>query len=117
MYKLLIFLLILSSTVKAQLLFNNTVDLGIITEAYEIRGDITLSNPTSKKIFLLRADAENGLKVYTSKKTLLPGDTALLVISFNPRNNGRFKKKINLVCSDRGTPYEIIISGDLLKYK
>ncbi len=101
---------------NAQLLFNNTItSLGTIAEAAEIKGDVVVTNASSKKIYLLRADADQGVKVYASKKTLQPQDTALLVISFIPESDGRFKKAIRLVSSDKATPYELELSGTLSK--
>jgi Mg-chelatase subunit ChlD len=72
-----------------------------------------LKNNAGGNIHLLRADAEPGLKVYTTKKTLRPGDTALLVISFLPEKKGTFNKKIRLVTSDASDPYELSLSGNL----
>jgi Mg-chelatase subunit ChlD len=115
-YFLLCFLF--SLALKAQLSFSDrNIDLGSIAEAYEIKGDVVLKNPGDKKIFLLRADAENGVKIFTTKKTLAPGDTALLVISFIPESSGRFNKKIKLVSSDAPEPYELRLSGNLNKLK
>lgn len=65
----------------------------------------------------MRADADKGVKVYTSKKTLLPEDTCLIIISFVPESGGRFKKSIGLVTSDKSTPYEINLAGNLGKLK
>jgi Mg-chelatase subunit ChlD len=113
---LLCFLFSLAS--KAQLSFSDrNIDLGSIAEAYEIKGDIVLKNPGDKKIFLLRADADNGVKIYTTKKTLVTGDTALLVISFIPESAGKFNKKIKLISSDAAEPYELRLSGNLNKLK
>jgi Mg-chelatase subunit ChlD len=110
--------LFISLAAKAQLSFSDReMDLGSIAEAYEIKGDVVLKNPGEKKIFLLRADADNGVKIFTTKKTLLPGDTALLVISFIPESAGRFSKKIKLVSSDAAQPYELKLSGNLNKLK
>jgi Mg-chelatase subunit ChlD len=41
----------------------------------------------------------------------------MIIISFFPEAAGKFKKKINLVTSDNALPYEITISGNLLKLK
>lgn len=110
----LFFTLLLPALANTQILFNEQdTDLGKISEAYEIKGDIILTNRSPKKVFLMRADADRGVMVYTSKKVLLPDDTCLLVISFIPENSGKFKKKINLVATDRETPYEITLSGNL----
>ncbi|MCE3259243.1 MAG: hypothetical protein K0S12_884, partial [Bacteroidetes bacterium] len=83
MSRLLFLLLIIPAFLKAQLSFTEkNTDLGQIEEAYEIKGDVIIKNESDKKIFLLRADTDKGIKVFTSKKTLQAGDTALLVISF-----------------------------------
>ena len=103
MHRLCFFFFLLSAVGKSQLLFDQqNLALGTIPEAVEIKGDIIIKNNSAKKIVLLRADAENGLKVYVSKKTLLAGDTCLMIISFVPEKNGKFTKKINLIASDRG---------------
>ena len=60
----------------------NGLQLGNIAEANEIIGDIVLRNNSGKKVYLMRADAENGVKVFTSKRSLQPNDTCLIVISF-----------------------------------
>lgn len=102
----------------AQLRFSEKdIDLGAIKEAYEIKGDLVLTNTSTKKIFLMRADADRGVKIYTSKKTLLPDDTCLLVISFVPETSGRFKKKISLIATDTETPYDIYLSGSIANIK
>jgi Mg-chelatase subunit ChlD len=110
--------LILCCPMHAQLRFTQQdTDLGNIAEAFEIVGDVVIRNDGEKKIFLLRADADKGLKVFTSKKTLLPGDTALLIISFIPQSSGKFNKNISLISSDQSKPYRLSVSGNLLKLK
>ncbi|MEO6302843.1 MAG: VWA domain-containing protein [Bacteroidia bacterium] len=102
----------------AQLQFTEqNTDLGSIAEAYQIKGDVIVKNKTGKKVFLMRADADKGVQVFTSKKTLLPEDTCLIIISFLPESNGKFKKKINIISSDNLKPYEVSVSGDLEKIK
>jgi Mg-chelatase subunit ChlD len=78
---------------------------------------VVITNTSAKKIFLMRADADRGVKVYTSKKTLLPEDTCLVIISFIPETNGKFKKKIDLVATDKQTPYQILLSGNIARVK
>lgn len=108
--------LFFASLCSAQLQFSEKqIDLGTIPEAYEIGGSIIIKNTSSAKIYLMRADAEYGLKIYTTKKTLLAGDTCLLVISFVPENKGRFNKNISLVSSDQAAPHEITLAGNLVK--
>ncbi len=100
----------------AQLDYNSaSLQLGNIAEANEIVGDIVLQNNSNNKVFLMRADAENGLKVFASKRSLLPYDTCLLVISFFPTEEGKFKKQISLVTSDSEKPYKLELTGNLRK--
>lgn len=117
MKKLCLALICLTFFCRAQLVYERQTDLGTIAEAGEIKGDLVLKNNSDKKLFLMRADADREVKVYASKKTLVPGDTALLVISFVPSSGGKFKKDIRLVTSDRGEPYEITLSGSIQKVK
>jgi len=118
MYKLTLLFILFFCFANAQLSFlNKDTELGTIAEAYEIKGDVILKNEGDKKLFLLRADADKDLKVFASKKTLQVGDTCLLVISFIPNQTGKFKKKISLIASNRGEPYELSLSGNITKIK
>jgi Mg-chelatase subunit ChlD len=106
------------SPAYAQLQYNEQeLQLGTIAEATEIKGDLVLRNSSDKKVYLMRADADREVKVYAAKKTLQPGDTTLLVISFKPESSGKFKKAIRLVASDRSEPYELELNGTILKVK
>jgi Mg-chelatase subunit ChlD len=93
----------------------NGLQLGNIAEANEIIGDIVLRNNSGKKVYLMRADAENGVKVFTSKRSLQPNDTCLIVISFYPTQEGKFNKQISLVASDAEKPYKLELTGNLQK--
>ncbi len=118
MKKLCLLFLFLSSLLHSQLQFSeHTIELGQIQEAYEIKGDVVVHNTSGKKVFLMRADAEYGIKIYTSKKTLQIDDTCLVVISFIPESAGAFRKKISLVSSDRDTPYILTLSGNIKQVK
>jgi len=90
-----------------------TVELGNVKEAYEIRADIVVKNTGAKKLYLLKADGEKGIKVFTSKKTIDINDTALLVISFIPESAGRFSKEIKLFSSAQMDAVELRIKGNL----
>ncbi len=65
----------------------------------------------------MRADADRGVKVFTSKKTLLPLDTCLLVISFIPEQTGKFSKEIRIVSSDSPNSYKVTLSGVIEKLR
>jgi len=117
MKHLLKIFLLLSGAIQSQLDFPQKLDLGDIEEAYELKGELTVKNVSNNKVFLMRADADPGVKIYTSKKTLLAGDTCLLIISFVPEKKGNFKTEIRLVASDKATPYSIAITGNIQKIK
>lgn len=103
-----------SNSCISQIEFSNkTVDLGTIKEAYEIKADIIVKNTGAKKLYLLKADGEKGIKVFASKKTIEINDTALLVISFIPESAGRFSKEIKLLCSAQMDAIELRIKGNL----
>lgn len=113
-----LFILFFSGSVKAQISFTDKeTALGTIEQAYEIKGDIIIKNEGYKKVFLMRADADKGVKVFASKKTLQANDTALLIISFIPESAGKFKKKIYLVSSDSEKAHQLELSGNLIKLK
>lgn len=113
----LFFFVLISTNFVAQLDYAPEISLGNIAEASELRGSVVLKNSGLTKIYLLRADAETGVQIYTSRKTLNPGDTALLSIWFVPDKAGRFDKKIALVTSHRPEPSVIRLSGNLLKFR
>ncbi len=116
MRKLPLVLLFYSLCFHGQITFDQSlVNLGNVPEANEIRGDVVVRNQGEKKVFLLRADADRGVKVYTSKKTLQPGDTALLIVSFFPEKAGNFRQDVRLVSSDQDKPYKFGIIGNLQK--
>jgi Mg-chelatase subunit ChlD len=113
MHKLLFYILF-PFCLQAQLAISNQItDLGLIKDAYEITGDVVLKNIGAKNIYLLRADSEYGMKIFTSKKTITPNDTALLSISFYPEYKGKFKKKIKLITNNSSNPYLIELIGNV----
>ena len=114
---LLFYSTFLISPVYAQLLVESKISLGDIESANEIRGTSIVKNSGTSKLYLLRADAEYGVKIQASKKTLLPGDTALLSIWFVPEKSGKFNKKISLVHSQNAKPENIYLSGNLIKFE
>ncbi|MFO0356130.1 MAG: VWA domain-containing protein [Sphingobacteriaceae bacterium] len=103
---------------NAQIEFSATsIDLGNIESAYEIKADLIIKNTGTKNLYLLKADCDRGVKVFTSKKTIPANDTALLVISFIPEGNGKFFKEIKLVNSASNFPTNLSIKGHLQSLK
>jgi hypothetical protein len=117
-YFLLFPFILFCGALSAQIEFSSTaIDLGEIKEAYEIKADIIIRNTGTKKLFLLKADCERGVKVFTSKKTINANDTALLVISFIPESSGRFNKEIKLFSSTQNNASLLHIKGNLAQLK
>lgn len=111
---LILFSLLHFLPVKAQIEFSQTnINLGEIKDAYEIKADVIIKNTGAKNLYLLKADGERGIKVFTSKKTIYVGDTALLVISFIPESSGKFSKEIKLYSSTQNDAHLLKIKGQL----
>ncbi|MDF2448472.1 MAG: von Willebrand factor type [Bacteroidota bacterium] len=92
-------------------------DIGVVENIYKIKVDYILQNNQEKNLYLLRADALKGITIHTSKKTIRPKDTALLVIEFVPQKTGKFNEYVNLVTSAEGTPFKLSLSGNIKSIK
>lgn len=92
-------------------------DIGTVENIYKVRVDFVIENLQNKNLYLLRADAEHGITIKTSKKTLKVNDTALIVIEFIPSNTGKFSHDIQLVTSADGKPFLLQVSGNIKSIK
>lgn len=92
-------------------------DIGIQENIYKIKADFIIANHQSKNLYLLRADAEKGITIKPSKKTIQPNDTALISVEFIPKNTGKFNEAINLITSADGLPFKISLSGNIKSIK
>ena len=86
-------------------------DIGSLNNIYKIKVEYILQNNQSKNLYLLRADAKKGITVHSSKKTIKPGDTSLIVIEFLPERTGKLNETINLITSADGLPLPLSVSG------
>jgi Mg-chelatase subunit ChlD len=94
-----------------------TKDIGIQEAIYKVKADYIITNHQAKNLYLLRADAEKGVTIHTSKKTLKPNDTALIVVEFIPKSTGKFNEAINLITSADGLPFKLSLSGTIKSIK
>ena len=94
-----------------------TKDIGVQENIYKVKADYIITNHQAKNLYLLRADAEKGVTIHTSKKTLKPNDTALIVVEFIPKNTGKFNETINLITSADGLPFKLSLSGNIKSIK
>ncbi|MES2567839.1 MAG: VWA domain-containing protein [Bacteroidota bacterium] len=92
-------------------------DIGTQENIYKIKADYIIQNNQTKNLYLLRADALKGITIHTSKKTIKPNDTALIVIEFIPQHTGKFTEVLNLVTSADGLPFKLSLSGNVKSIK
>lgn len=92
-------------------------DIGTQENIYKVRADYVIQNKQTKNLYLLRADAEKGITIRASKKTLLPNDTSLIVVEFIPKSTGKFNEPIHLITSADGLPYNLSLSGIIKSIK
>lgn len=89
----------------------------MLEHVYKIKTDYVLQNKQTKNLYLLRADAQKGMSIHTSKKTIQPNDTALIVVEFTPEHTGKFQELIRLVTSADSQPYLLSLSGTITSIK
>lgn len=94
-----------------------TKDIGVQEAIYKVKADYIITNHQAKNLYLLRADAEKGVTIHTSKKTLKPNDTALIVVEFIPKNTGKFNEAINVITSADDLPFKLSLSGNIKSIK
>ena len=92
-------------------------DIGTQELIYKVKADYIIQNNQAKKLYLLRADAQKGITIRASKKTILPGDTTLIMVDFIPTNTGKFNETINLITSADGVPFKMSLSGNIKSIK
>ena len=92
-------------------------DIGSVEHIYKVKADFIITNHQTKNLYLLRADAEKGLTIQTSKKTIKPNDTTLIVIEFIPTQTGNFSKNIDLITSADGLPFKFSLTGNVQSIK
>ena len=94
-----------------------TKDIGVQDAIFKVKADYIITNHQAKNLYLLRADAEKGVTIHTSKKTLKPNDTALIVVEFIPKNTGKFNEAINVITSADDLPFKLSLSGNIKSIK
>jgi Mg-chelatase subunit ChlD len=95
----------------------NSYDFGTIEQnLYQINASFVISNAGDKPLYILRADADNKVKVKVSKRQLESGDTALFQIFYFPTENGSFSEKVNLISNAKNSTYTLKINGKIKNY-
>lgn len=88
-------------------------DLGIIPEEGEAKVSALLINDGEAEVGIKEIREGCGCTTaLADKEIILPGDTALLKITYNPLGRpGEFNRKIKIFLSDTPVPEEIVIKG------
>jgi Mg-chelatase subunit ChlD len=95
----------------------NTYDFGTIEQnLYQINATFVIANTGDKPLYILRADADNKVKVKVSKRQIASGDTALVQIFYFPNENGSFNEKINLISNAKNSAFALKINGKIKNY-
>ncbi len=92
-------------------------DIGTQEQIYNVKADYIIQNNQAKNLYLLRADAQNGITIRAAKKTLKPNDTTLIIVEFIPKITGKFNETINLITSADGVPFKMSFSGNIKSIK
>ena len=93
------------------LLWNQSIDFGIVSNSSENFVDVPIKNISEKVIFLFRLDVDKRYQILLSNKKIDPDSTVFVRISFAPKNKGFFKEKINVHFSCFNQPKELEITG------
>ncbi len=88
-------------------------DYGVLENVNLLQSEFIVKNNSDKNLYFLRADVAKNLKVRINKKALLPGDTSMLTVIYQPGNTGNFNEKIKLVTSASGDPFVLAIKGTI----
>jgi Mg-chelatase subunit ChlD len=92
-------------------------DFGTIeAKVYQINTDFIISNTGDKMLYILRADADQKIKLKVSKRQLAAGDTALVQIYYFPDANGSFNEKIELITNAQASGFQLKIKGKIKNY-
>lgn len=119
-YNLIILFLVTQTAISQNSLIGideQTKDIGSVDHIYKVKVDFIITNHQSKNLYLLRADAEKGLTIQTSKKTIKPNDTTIIVVEFIPTQTGKFTKNIDLITSADGAPFKFSLTGQIQSIK
>lgn len=92
-------------------------DYGSVQNVYKLQSDFILTNAGGRNLYLMRADAPADVKVWTSKKTVLPGDTVAVQVYYTPKSEGKFSFPVKLVTSADAEPFVLKIKGDVQSLK
>lgn len=92
-------------------------EYGDLENIYTLKSEFIIANKGSKKLYLLRADADKEIKILAHKKTIATDDTTLIEVFFQPTKTGKFSKQIKLITSADAEPFVLEIQGNIKSLK
>jgi hypothetical protein len=87
------------------------IDFGLVEQAGSLKAEVIVSNTGNQRLFLMRAETEPNFEVFVSKKTLQPGDTALLRITYRPKLPGSFSSTLRILHNQSEKPLAVSVNG------
>lgn len=75
--------------------------------------DFNIDNVTQEAIYILRIDAEQGVGIQYTSKTIRAGSEESIRIKLNPSRRGKITRKVSLFLSTQNDPIEITVSGNV----
>jgi len=94
-----------------QLLWEKSIDYGIVNSNHDGFIDLPIKNNSKKTIFIFRLDVDKRFKILYSNKKILPDSTEFIRISFSPNTKGMVKENIPIHFSCYEQPQDLEITG------
>lgn len=107
-----LFLMLLQHACLAQVVLDKTsYNFGIIDKSTNRIADFKLTNNSEKHLYLMRAEADDDIRLYYLRSKIEKDSSAFIRLQYNPENIGPFKKTVRLFVSARPEPIELTIKG------
>jgi hypothetical protein len=110
----LVFLISLSSgSILAQGLgaVESRLEMEPLDRAYEVVFDFVLVNRGTNRDVVLRVSAASNIRAEALQRTVLPGDSTRLVVTFVPNRPGKFSEVVRVFTALRAEPLMLEVSG------
>lgn len=89
-------------------------DLGEISLLNEDVIDLSLTNHTADKLFIIRISSEDHVRVKFSSRTIEAGSTELLRVKLNPKKLGKYKTKLQIYFAQNLEAIDLDFTAEVL---
>jgi Mg-chelatase subunit ChlD len=90
-----------------------SLDAGNFEAAYEIVYEFKAVNQSEQRLFILKTDAPNNCKVQYEKKSVIPGDSVSIFVTYRVQRSGNISERLSLFTSDSNEPQTLIIKANV----